>query len=317
MVNIKKACQNLWKQRKPGNLFTLMIIPRSSSTVKKITIPTYFARSLGLFFFVAFVVFLYFIYDYASIKRDKAELQRLRVETKEQARQVKDLALKVDEFADRMEELRQFDKKIRILASYQTARDKKMPLGIGGAVSSDVRLKELLDSDNQKIVAEMRRNLSAMNEDANYREQSFNELLSFLREQKSILAATPSLWPVRGWVTSEFGMRESPFSSGVEFHNGIDIATRYGKEIIAPADGLVVEASNRAADGNYIKIDHGHGYATLYCHLSKFAVKEGMRVKRGDVIAYVGDTGRSTGSHLHYTVLVNNVSVNPRRYLKR
>ncbi|HRV24907.1 MAG TPA: M23 family metallopeptidase [Smithellaceae bacterium] len=298
-------------------MFTLMIIPRSSSTVKKITIPTYFARSLGLFFFVAFVVFLYFIYDYASIKRDKAELQRLRVETKEQARQVKDLALKVDEFADRMEELRQFDKKIRILASYQTARDKKMPLGIGGAVSSDVRLKELLDSDNQKIVAEMRRNLSAMNEDANYREQSFNELLSFLREQKSILAATPSLWPVRGWVTSEFGMRESPFSSGVEFHNGIDIATRYGKEIIAPADGLVVEASNRAADGNYIKIDHGHGYATLYCHLSKFAVKEGMRVKRGDVIAYVGDTGRSTGSHLHYTVLVNNVSVNPRRYLKR
>lgn len=156
-----------------------------------------------------------------------------------------------------------------------------------------------------------------MNEDADYREQSFNELLSFLREQKSILAATPSLWPVRGWVTSEFGMRESPFSAGVEFHNGIDIATRYGKEIIAPADGLVVEASNRAADGNYIKIDHGHGYATLYCHLSKFAVKEGMRVKRGDVIAYVGDTGRSTGSHLHYTVLVNSVSVNPRRYLKR
>ncbi len=317
MVNIKKACQNLWKQKKPGNLFTLMIIPRSSSTVKKITIPTYFARSLGLFFFVAFIVFLYFIYDYASIKRDKAELQRLRVETKEQASQVKDLALKVDEFADRMEELRQFDKKIRILASYQTARDKKMPLGIGGAVSSDVRMKELLDSDNQKIVAEMRKNLSAMNEDANYREQSFNELLSFLREQKSILAATPSLWPVRGWVTSEFGMRESPFSAGVEFHNGIDIATRYGKEIIAPADGLVVEASNRAADGNYIKIDHGHGYATLYCHLSKFAVKEGMRVKRGDVIAYVGNTGRSTGSHLHYTVYVNNVSVNPRRYLKR
>lgn len=317
MVNIKKACQNLWKQKKPGNLFTLMIIPRSSSTVKKITIPTYFARSLGLFFFAVFVVFLYFIYDYAGIKRDKAELQRLRIETKEQASQVKDLALKVDEFADRMEELRQFDKKIRILASYQTARDKKMPLGIGGAVSSDVRLKELLDSDNQKIAAEMRKTLSAMNEDANYREQSFNELLSFLREQKSILAATPSLWPVRGWVTSEFGMRESPFSAGVEFHNGIDIATRYGKEIIAPADGLVIEASNRAADGNYIKIDHGHGYSTLYCHLSKFVVKEGMRVKRGDVIAYVGDTGRSTGSHLHYTVLVNNVSVNPRRYLKR
>ena len=307
----------MWKQKKPGNLFTLMIIPRSSSAVKKITIPAYFARTLSLFFFAAFLVFLYFIYDYASIKRSEAELQRLRAETKEQAQQVKDLAFKVDEFADRMEELRQFDKKIRILASYQTPRDKKMPLGIGGAVSTDVRLKEFIDSDNQKLVAEMRKSLSAMNEDAAYREQSFNELLSFLREQKSILVATPSLWPVRGWVTSEFGMRESPFAAGIEFHNGIDIATRHGKEIIAPADGLVVEASSRAADGNYIKIEHGHGYATLYLHLSKFAVKEGMRVKRGDVIGYVGDTGRSTGSHLHYTVLVNNVSVNPRRYLKR
>jgi len=294
-----------------------MIIPRSDSTIKKITIPTYLARGLSVFFFVVFVVFFYFIYDYASIKRDKAELLRLRTETKEQARQVKELALRVDEFADRMEELRQFDKKIRILASYQTARDKKMPLGIGGTPGYEVRLKELLNADNEKLVAEMHKSLSAMNEDAAVREQSFNELLSFLREQKSILASTPLLWPVRGWVTSEFGMRESPFDSAVEFHAGIDIATRYGKEIIAPADGWVVEASSRAADGNYIKIDHGHGYSTYYAHLSKFAVKEGMKVKQGDVIGYVGDTGRSTGSHLHYSVLVNNVPVNPRKYLKR
>jgi murein DD-endopeptidase MepM/ murein hydrolase activator NlpD len=316
MVKLKSWI-NLWKQKKSGNLFTLMIIPLSSGTVKKITIPGYFARCLSVFFLVVFLVFLYFIYDYASIKRDKAELLRLRVQTTDQTQQIKDLALKVDDFADRMEELKQFDKKIRVLASYQTARDKKLPLGIGGASSAEVRLKELLDSDQQKLVSQMRKGLESLNEDAAYREQSFNELLSFLREQKSILAATPSIWPVRGWVTSEFGMRESPFSSGVEFHNGIDIATRYGKEIIATADGLVIEASTRSADGNYVKINHGHGYSTFYCHLSKFAVKQGMKVKKGDVIGYVGNSGRSTGSHLHYTVLVNNVSVNPRRYLKR
>src|SRR4030066_335919 len=161
MVKLK-SWKNLWKEKISGNLFTLMIIPRSSSTVKKITIPGYFARCLSVFFLVVFFVFLYFIYDYASIKRDKAELLRLRVETTEQTQQIKDLALKVDDFADRMEELRQFDKKIRVLASYQTPRDKKLPLGIGGARGADVRLKELLDSDQQKLVSQMRKGLDAL-----------------------------------------------------------------------------------------------------------------------------------------------------------
>jgi len=316
MVNFR-TCKNFWKQKMPGNLFTLMVIPATNGTVKKITIPRYLGRCFCIFFLVVFIVFLYLVYDYASIKRDNTELLRLRAQAKEQSRQVKELALQVDEFADRMEELRQFDKKIRILSSYQTERDKKIPLGIGGASGTDVRLRELLDADQQALVSETRKAISALNEDADYREQSFNELLLFLREQKSVLAATPSIWPVKGWITSEFGMRESPFSVGVEFHNGIDIATRYGKEVIVPADGLVVEASYRARDGNYIKIDHNHGYSTVYCHLSKFCVKEGMRVKKGDLIGNVGNSGRSTGSHLHYTVLVNDVAVNPRRYLNR
>ena len=177
-------------------------------------------------------------------------------------------------------------------------------------------MKELLDKDQQKLIYGVRKSISSLNEDANYREKSFNELLAFLREQKSILAATPSIWPVRGWITSGFGARESPFSSGVEFHKGMDIATRYGKEVLATADGLVIDASYHSQDGNLVKIDHGHGLVTAYAHLSKFTVKYGVRVKRGDVIGYVGDTGRSTGSHLHYAVFVNRVPVNPQRYLK-
>ncbi len=300
-----------------GNLFTLMVISRTNSAIKKISIPGALARSFCIVGALAFFVFLYFVYDYASMKRDKAELLRLRVQTKEQAQQVKDLALRVDEFADRMEELRQSDKKIRILASYQTARDKKLPLGIGGVSSTEIRLKELLDQDQQKLILGMRKGISTLNEDANHRQQSFNELLSFLHEQKSILASTPSIWPVKGWVTSDFGMRESPFSASVEFHKGVDIATRMGREVRATADGLVLEASYRSGNGNMIKINHGHGQSSTYSHLSKITAKEGMRVKRGDVVGYVGDTGRSTGSHLHYSVLVNNVPVNPRRYLRK
>ena len=295
--------------------FTLMIIPSRKSGVKKISVSKIVIRNILIASLVAILAALYVVYDYASIKRDRAELVRLRTQTKEQSQQFRDLAIKIDGFADRMEQLRQFDKKIRILSADQTSRDKKLPLGIGGS-DKETRIKDLLDQDQQKLITGMRKGIVKLNEDANDREKSFNELLNFLHEQKSILAATPSIWPVRGWVTSEFGVRESPFSSGVEFHKGLDISTRFGKEVVSPADGLVIVSAYDSQDGNFIKIDHGRSLATGFAHLSRRAVKQGMRVKKGDIIGYVGDTGRSTGSHLHYAVFVNNVPVNPRKYLK-
>jgi murein DD-endopeptidase MepM/ murein hydrolase activator NlpD len=294
--------------------FTLMIIPNRKSGVKKISVPKVFIRNIFIASVAIILVTLYVIYDYASIKRDRAELARLRAQTKEQSQQFRDLAVKMDEFSSRMEELREIDKKIRVLA-YETSRDKKLPLGIGGS-DKETRIKDLLDRDHDKLITGMRKGIEKLNDDASAREKSFNELLSFLHEQKSIIASTPSIWPVTGWVTSGFGARQSPFSSGVEFHKGLDISTRFGKEVVAPADGLVVISAFDSQDGNFIKIDHGHGLATGFAHLSRMAVKQGVRVKKGQIIGYVGDTGRSTGSHLHYAVFVNNVPVNPKRYLK-
>ncbi|MGP8154455.1 MAG: peptidoglycan DD-metalloendopeptidase family protein [Smithella sp.] len=293
--------------------FTLMIIPNMKSGVKKISVPKTFIRNILIASVVIILVTLYVVYDYASIKRDRAELARLRAQTKEQSQQFRDLALKIDEFSGRMEELRQIDKKIRVLA-YEISSDKKLPLGIGGS-DHEIRIKDLLDQDNDKIITGMRKGIEKLNEDAKDRENSFNELLTFLHEQKSIIASTPSIWPVKGWVTSEFGIRQSPFSSGLEFHKGLDISTRFGKEVVAPADGLVIVSTFDPQDGNFIKIDHGHGLATGFAHLSRMAVKQGVRVKRGEIIGYVGDTGRSTGSHLHYAVFVNNIPVNTKRYL--
>jgi murein DD-endopeptidase MepM/ murein hydrolase activator NlpD len=294
--------------------FTLMIIPNRKSGVKKISVPKVFIRNILIAFVLIILVTLYVIYDYASIKRDRAELARLRAQTKEQTQQFRDLAMKVDEFSGRMEELRQVDKKIRALA-YETSKDKKLQIGIGGS-DKETRIKDLLDRDHDKLITGMRNSIEKLNEDANTREKSFNELMAFLHEQKSILASTPSIWPVTGWVTSGFGARQSPFSSGVEFHKGLDISTRFGKEVVAPADGLVIISTFDPQDGNFIKIDHGHGLASGFAHLSRMAVKHGTRVKRGQIIGYVGDTGRSTGPHLHYAVFVNNVPVNPKRYLK-
>jgi murein DD-endopeptidase MepM/ murein hydrolase activator NlpD len=293
--------------------FTLMIIPNRKSGVKKISVPKTFIRNIIIASVVVILVALYVIYDYASIKRDRAELARLRAQTKEQSQQFQDLAMRIDEFSSRMEELRQTDKKIRVLA-YETSKDKKLPLGIGGS-DHEIKIKDLLNQDHDKLITGMHKGIEKLNADAKDREKSFDELLAFLHEQKSILASTPSIWPVTGWITSEFGIRQSPFSSGLEFHKGVDISTRFGKEVVAPADGLVVTSAFDSSDGNYIKIDHGHGLATGFAHLSKMAVKQGVRVKKGQIIGYVGDTGRSTGTHLHYAVFVNNIPVNPKRYL--
>lgn len=291
-----------------------MIIPNRKSGVKKISVPKVIIRNILIAFIAVVLVTLFVVYDYASIKRDRTELARLRTKTVEQSQQLRDLGMKIDEFSNRMEDLRQFDKKIRVLA-YETSSGKKLPLGVGGA-DNENRIKDLLEKDHDQIVRGMRDNLQQLNEEANEREKSFHELLAFLQEQKSILAATPSLWPVKGWVTSEFGTRQSPFRSGREFHNGVDISTRYGKEIIAPADGLVFRTGYHPQEGHYVRIEHGHGFNTAFLHLSRIAVKQGARVKKGEVIGYLGDSGRSTGPHLHYSVYVNNIAVNPRRYLK-
>jgi murein DD-endopeptidase MepM/ murein hydrolase activator NlpD len=152
--------------------------------------------------------------------------------------------------------------------------------------------------------------------DASDRERSLSELQDFLHAQRSIAAVTPSIWPVRGWVTSEFGLRTNPFGRRAEFHTAIDIATKLGAPIEAPADGIVKNVEKRPDTGLMIQIEHGRGIQTLYAHLFRTAVSKGQVVKRGEVIGYVGNSGRSTGAHLHYAVSLNGVYVNPRKYLR-
>jgi murein DD-endopeptidase MepM/ murein hydrolase activator NlpD len=298
------------------NFLTLMIGPRKNGTTKKISISRALLRILCVGSVFAVFLAFYALYDYAGIKSDQAELARLQAQTKEQSLQIIYLAAKVNRFADRMEDLNQYDKKIRILADFQTKEDKIIPLGIGGSSPEGSKIKDLFHQDNQKLIAEVNKSVGNLNDAASIRERSFAELLNFLQEQKSVYTAIPLIWPVRGWVTSEFGTRVSPFGAGIEFHRGLDIATRMGKEVLATAAGFVADAGYYSAEGNLVKIDHGHGFTTAYAHLARIAVAPGTRVKKGQVIGFVGDTGRSTGSHLHYAVYINDIPVNPRRYLR-
>jgi murein DD-endopeptidase MepM/ murein hydrolase activator NlpD len=145
-------------------------------------------------------------------------------------------------------------------------------------------------------------------------ESSFTTLFSQLEGKRNLLAATPSIRPVKGWISSRFGHRESPFTGRREFHRGLDIANRSGTPIIAPADGLVTYAGRKGLMGKMVTIDHGFGMVTRYGHLKKILKKKGKRVKRGETIALMGNTGRSTGPHVHYEVRLNGVAVNPMNY---
>jgi len=128
--------------------------------------------------------------------------------------------------------------------------------------------------------------------------------------------SAPNLWPVEGQVTGSFGERIDPFNGEGAFHSGVDIGSSYGHPIIAPADGVVTLTETMGGYGKTIMIDHGNGISTRYGHLSGFAVTAGQHIQRGEVIGYVGESGRSTGPHLHYEVRINDTPVNPYKYLR-
>jgi murein DD-endopeptidase MepM/ murein hydrolase activator NlpD len=130
------------------------------------------------------------------------------------------------------------------------------------------------------------------------------------------LAAAPSLWPIQGRIMSSFGEREDPFNGEGAFHRGVDIQGNFGQPIHSPADGVIVSADFRGGYGRTVVVDHGNGITTLFGHMSGFAVSLGQHIQRGDVIGFVGQSGRSTGPHVHYEVHINSTPVNPYKYLR-
>jgi murein DD-endopeptidase MepM/ murein hydrolase activator NlpD len=148
-------------------------------------------------------------------------------------------------------------------------------------------------------------------------ETRLNSMRSGVERRRALAAATPSIWPVAGWLSSSFGSRRDPFTGGPDFHPGLDISADYGQPVHATADGEITTAGPTGNYGNLIVVEHGYGIVTRYGHLSRIAVTNGGQVSRGDVIGYVGSTGRSTSPHLHYEILVNGQLTNPLKLLTR
>ncbi len=187
---------------------------------------------------------------------------------------------------------------------------------VGGPAEEDnIDFSGLLNEKNDELVNKISGSLKETTGQVSRQEASFKEISVYLDKQRSILAATPSIWPINGWITSGFGKRSSPLTGEPGRHYGVDIANEVGTPIRAAADGLVVYAGWENGYGRMVVIEHGYGFSTRYGHCSRVDVKVGDEVKRGQVISYVGSSGRSTGSHLHYEVRIHGIPVNPEKYL--
>ncbi|MEA3486332.1 MAG: M23 family metallopeptidase [Thermodesulfobacteriota bacterium] len=300
-----------------GNRFyTFLAVPQGKGSIKKLSVSSTLLSFISVAIITSLLSLCYLSYNYISTRCKIEELARLEQVTTLQKDRLDFLASKVDDFEKKMMNLAQFDKKIRIMTNLDDDHNSSELLGVGGPVPEDERTVSHAAEVESALIDRIHDNMDNLLDETSLQKDSFTELLNFLGKQKSILASTPSIWPVIGWVTSEFGYRASPFTGKREFHRGIDIATEIGKEIVSPADGIVASVSKQRGMGNMVKVDHGRGVITIYGHLLKKGnVKKGQKVKRGDTIGYVGNSGRSTGPHLHYGICINGVYVNPRRHL--
>jgi murein DD-endopeptidase MepM/ murein hydrolase activator NlpD len=293
-----------------------MFLPGPNARVRTLSISKSVIKSVILSLLAIVGFSLYLIYEYNDVKDKVWELQSMREELMQQKAQVQNFALNMLDYKRQMFLLRDLDTKLRRAVSLGPRDKAHQVLGIGGPDELGLQnLTSMGEKKQEEVLKEMHQELTQLKGAASRQETSLQMLIEYFEDKRSLYASTPSVWPVRGWVTSPFGNRTSPFSGILTFHEGLDIAAQTGTPIVAPADGVVIKAGFGTGYGNMVEISHGYGIKTIYGHNSRLNVKPGQRVKRGDVIAYLGDSGSSTGPHLHYEVRVNGLPVNPVRYL--
>jgi murein DD-endopeptidase MepM/ murein hydrolase activator NlpD len=304
------------RKAKKKEYFTLMFLPGPNSHVRTLSISKSAIKTVFLSFAALIVVSLYLVYEYNDVKDKVWELQSMREELKQQKAEVQSFALNLLDYKRQMFLLRDLDTKLRRAVSLGPRDRAQQVLGIGGPDELGIQnLASMGEKKQEEALKEMHQELTQLKGAASKQEASIQVLIEYFEDKRSLYASTPSVWPVRGWVTSHFGIRTSPFSGIQKFHEGMDIAAQTGTPVMAPADGVVVKAGFGTGYGNLVEISHGYGMKTVYAHNSRLNVKAGQRVRRGDVVAYVGDSGSSTGPHLHYEVKVNGLPVNPVKYL--
>jgi murein DD-endopeptidase MepM/ murein hydrolase activator NlpD len=294
--------------------WTIVVVPQGSSATKIIEVSHTALKLVGSVVLAATTLVL--LLGYATVRRSLHLARADRLE-----RQNTLLAADLDQLHGRLNTLNatitaleQQDSKLRLLANLDPIDAQVHAAGIGGP-----RLAGSLQPESTILLeraALVRVDLNALIRRANLLSSSFREAGDSLALHAARLAATPSIMPTTGWLSSAFSrMRNHPILHEARAHEGIDVSAPYGAPIEAPANGTVIQTGWEAGYGNMVVIDHGYGIVTKFAHASRILVRVGDKVTRGELIAQVGNTGLSTGPHLHYEVHVNGRPVDPRRYI--
>jgi murein DD-endopeptidase MepM/ murein hydrolase activator NlpD len=256
----------------------------------------------------------YLGYHFFVFQVDYRELAELRETVQAQ----EEMAAQLQKVAEELNRLRSFDSQIRRLAGMETspAAPSGTPPAVGGGTLELAKaLKEGEQAQQAQLLGRLYQDLERLEREMALRAESLQAVTAYLTKQQDRLAATPTLWPTEGYVTSRFGPRTSPFTGQPQHHTGVDVAAPPGTPIRAPADGIVTFAGTLPGYGNAVVLTHGFGFKTFYGHNQRNQVSKGQTVKRGQIIAFVGNTGYSTGAHLHYEVLLNDQPHDPLKYV--
>ena len=295
--------------------FNILIFGQKASKTRNLRINKKTFKIVFYLFAFGLLATTFLFCDYIQLRKKTFELSRLRQETETQKSQIQFFSGRIEDLEKQLSKLKDFDKRIRIIANLEKGQETTSLVGVGGPSPSDIREKLKSGRDEKGLIQQMRTDVEWLQSEAMSREESLSELEKLLQSKKEMLAHTPSIWPIMGWVTSVFGFRTDPFTGLSQMHEGIDISNRVGTPVVASADGIVSDTGNDLVYGKLLVISHGFGMTTRYSHLSKVMVRVGEKVKRGDKMAEVGMSGRTTGPHLHYEIKLNGIPVNPVRYI--
>ena len=290
------------------NYYTVFISPPNAGKTRQLSI-----RKRTLYFLI-FLLFLFVIGDYIAILkyRESANLKKENTHLKTEKERLEKVAQIVDE-------LKKAETFIRDFLGLQKSGSSMGGLGLGEIDPNfiDTSYTNPLDTDTTASYKNTDHEVPLIKE-ALFLKGDLQELIDELIDRKSEWDTRPTIMPVKAdeyWISSGFGWRKSPFTGLREFHRGLDISARRGTPILAPADGTVISAGKDLHLGRFVKIKHNSKFTTLYGHMLQVDVKKEQDVKRGDIIGLMGNTGMSTGYHLHYEVRKDNVSINPRNHI--
>lgn len=306
---------------------TIVLIPENARQSKQFKISHWVVRGFIVATAVSSLMFGYLIYDYLQLRTLRSSYQTIATENQGLRGEANLLLSNLEEVKRSLKRVQDYSEKLGELTQIKVKRFS-VHTGIGPLSPQEyqhAKQNMVATEDQQHIPVGIDldrlmfrtvfENMKQVGNNANQNALRLQKLLSTLSQQKSLLASVPSISPVDGWITSGFGARESPFTRERDVHLGLDIAAPIGTPFYSPADGVVIFNGKKDGYGNFVMIANGYGVVTRFGHMAESLVEAGQRVTRGEQIGTVGMTGRTTGPHLHYEVMLNGINVDPSRFI--